>query len=67
MIEESQTIIDREKLSLMWQEMFEIIVDDNPYLFLYIPNSITSVNRDIKNVTPSLSGIWHNYIKWEKE
>lgn len=67
MIEESQTVIDREKLSLLWQEMFKIIVDDNPYLFLYIPNSITVVNRDIKNIEPSLSGIWHNYIKWEKD
>lgn len=67
MIEESQSIIDREKLSLMWREMFKIIVDDNPYLFLYIPNSITTVNKNIKHVEPSLSGIWHNYIKWEKE
>jgi len=66
MIEESQTIIDRKKLSKIWQEMFQIITDDNPYLFLYIPNSITAVNKNIKNVSPSLSGIWHNYIEWEK-
>ncbi len=67
MIDESQTIIDREKLGLLWQEMYKIIVDDNPYLFLYIPNSITTVNKNIKNVSPSPSGIWHNYILWEKE
>lgn len=66
MIEESQSIIDREKLSQLWQDMFKIIVEDNPYLFLYIPNSITTVNKNIKNVEPSLSGIWHNYIEWEK-
>jgi peptide/nickel transport system substrate-binding protein len=66
MIEESQSIIDREKLSKLWREMFKIIVKDNPYLFLYIPNSITTVNKNIKNVEPSLSGIWHNYIEWEK-
>jgi len=66
LIDASQEIIDREKLSTMWKEMFKIIVDDNPYLFLYIPNSITTVNKNIKNVQPSLSGIWHNYIEWEK-
>ncbi len=66
MIEESQSITDRDKLSILWQEMFKIIVDDNPYLFLYIPNSITVVDKKIKNVEPSLSGIWHNYIVWEK-
>ena len=66
MIEESQSMIDRSKLSKTWQEMFQIIVDDNPYLFLYIPNSITAVNKDIKHIEPALSGIWHNYIEWEK-
>ncbi len=67
MIEESQTLIDREKLGSVWREMFKIIVEDNPYLFLYIPNSITAVDKRIRNVQPSLSGIWHNYIKWEKD
>jgi peptide/nickel transport system substrate-binding protein len=66
MIEESQSIIDRDKLMLMWREMFKIIVDDNPYLFLYIPNEITAMDKEIKNVQPSLSGVWHEYIKWEK-
>jgi len=66
MIEESQTIVDRKKLAKKCREMFRIIVDDNPYLFLYIPNSITAVNKNIKNIEPSLSGIWHNYIRWEK-
>jgi peptide/nickel transport system substrate-binding protein len=66
MIEKSQSMVDREKLSVLWREMFKIITDDNPYLFLYIPNSIVAVNKDIKNVQNSPSGIWHNYIKWEK-
>jgi peptide/nickel transport system substrate-binding protein len=66
MIEKSQSMIDRKKLQAIWKKMFEMITNDNPYLFLYIPNSITAVNKDVKNVTPSLSGIWHNYIQWEK-
>ena len=66
MIEESQTMIDRKKLALVWKKMFQIVTDDNPYLFLYIPKSITAVNKKIKYVEPSLSGIWHNYIQWEK-
>ena len=66
MIEESQSIIDKDKISYMWREMFKIITDENPYLFLYIPNSITTVSKEIKNIEPSSSGIWHNYIKWEK-
>ena len=67
MIEESQSMINREELSALWKKMFKVIVEDNPYLFLYIPNSITTVDKNIKNIEPSLSGIWHNYIKWEKQ
>jgi len=66
MIEESQSMIDREELAASWRKMFKIITDDNPYLFLYIPNSITAVDKEIKNIEPALGGIWHNYIEWEK-
>ena len=66
LIEESQSIIDKEKLAKIWQKMFAIIVHDNPYLFLYIPNSITAVNKEIKNIKPAIGGIWYNYIEWEK-
>lgn len=67
MIEESQTMIDEKQLSKTWKEMFKVIVDDNPYLFLYIQTALTTVSKDIKNVEPALGGIWHNYITWEKE
>lgn len=67
MIERMQNTIDRDRLADIWQEIFKAIVEDDPYLFLYIPNSITAVNRSITNVEPSISGIWHNYIEWEIE
>lgn len=67
MIDKSQSMIDRVELAKLWKEMFKVIVEDNPYLFLYIPNSITAVDKNIKNVEPSLRGIWHNHILWEKD
>jgi len=66
MIEASQSMVSREALAKTWQKMFAIIVKDNPYLFLYIPNSITAVNKKVKHIEPALGGIWHNYIEWEK-
>ena len=67
LIAQSQKIIDRKKLGALWRKMFAMIVKDNPYLFLYIPNSITAVNKNIKHIEPALGGIWYNYITWEKE
>jgi peptide/nickel transport system substrate-binding protein len=66
LIEESQVLVDKKKLDKKFREIFKLVVADNPYLFLYIPNAITAINKKIKGVTQSPSGIWHNYIRWDK-
>ena len=66
LIKKAETTIDTQKLSSYYKEIFKLIVLDNPYVFLYIPNSITAVNKSIKNVSPSIIGIMHNEIDWIK-
>ncbi len=66
LIKEAETTIDSERLSHIYQEIFRLIVEDIPYIFLYIPNSITAVNKKIQNVEPSIVGIMHNEIDWIK-
>ena len=66
LIEEGSTTINRDKLSKIYKTIFKKITDDIPYLFLYIPNSITVVNKDIKNIEPSFIGIMHNQKDWIK-
>jgi peptide/nickel transport system substrate-binding protein len=66
LIKRAETTIDKKKLSAYYQEIFKLIVNDHPYIFLYIPNSITAVNKKIKNVSPSIIGIMHNEIDWIK-
>ncbi|MHC3993441.1 peptide-binding protein [Thiomicrolovo sp. ZZH C-3] len=65
LIERMQTTVDRTELSRIWQELFKRITDDDPYLFLYIPDDITVVNHNIRPIEPALEGIWHNFIDWE--
>ncbi len=67
LIERSETVIDQKELARLWQKMFAMIVDDNPYLFLYIPTSISAVDKNIKGIEALPSGFWHNYIDWIKE
>ncbi len=66
LIKKGEKTVDREKLGEIYREIFALIVQDNPYLFLYIPNSITVVNKDIKNVSPSMIGVMHNVVDWIK-
>ena len=65
LIETMQGTIEREALAKIQKQIFAEVVADNPYLFLFIPNSIQVVDKKIKHIEPSLNGIWHNYIEWE--
>jgi peptide/nickel transport system substrate-binding protein len=67
LIELSQSIIDRKKLDSVFKKIFALIANDNPYIFLYVPSSITVVSKKIKNVTPSIIGVMHNKIEWIKQ
>ena len=64
LIEQGSTTINRDELGNIYKEIFKIIADDLPYLFLYIPDAITVVNKDIKNIEPSFVGIMHNQKDW---
>ena len=66
LIDSSISVIDQQKLSIIYKQMFSMIVEDSPYIFLYIPDAITAVSKNIKNIEPSFTGIWHNQIDWEK-
>ncbi len=66
LIKKAEKTVDRQKLAVIYKEIYRNIVIDNPYLFLYIPNSITVVNKDIQNVSLSKIGVMHNVIDWIK-
>ena len=67
LIEKGSKTIDKNELGKIYKELFQIISDDLPYLFLYIPDAITVINKDIKNIEPSFIGIMHNQKDWELE
>lgn len=67
LIEQMEGSSDSEKTVSLQRQIFAKIVADNPYLFLVIPNDISVHNRSIKGVKATISGIWEDYIDWEKK
>uniref|UniRef100_UPI0040477A91 peptide-binding protein n=1 Tax=Aliarcobacter sp. TaxID=2321116 RepID=UPI0040477A91 len=67
LIEKGSETVNRDELGNIYKEIFKTIADDLPYLFLYIPDGITVVNKKIKNIEPSFIGIMHNQKDWEIE
>ncbi|WP_456380846.1 peptide-binding protein [Hydrogenimonas sp.] len=66
LIEKAERTTDMEKVATFYREMFMRIAEDRPYIFLYIPDSLTVVNRQITPIVPSIIGIMHNQIDWIK-
>ena len=65
LIKESEKLVNLKAFSKNYKKIFRLIVADYPYVFLYIPNSITAVSRRVKGITPSILGIEHNFIDWK--
>jgi len=65
LIIKAQSEIDREKFANIYRKIFKDIANDHPYVFLYIPNSITAVSKKVKGVKPSVIGLEYNFIHWK--
>lgn len=66
LIEEVLVTVDTEKLDQKLQEIYKLVSDDYPYIFLYATESIIATSKKIKHIEPSIIGIEHNLIEWEK-
>jgi peptide/nickel transport system substrate-binding protein len=64
LIELAKGVSDRERIAKIFGDISEIIAKDNPYIFLYSPNSIAAVSRKIEPIEPTLIGFMHNQHEW---
>ncbi|MDU0459523.1 MAG: peptide-binding protein [Geobacteraceae bacterium] len=61
---EGRGTFDIEKRKRAYFRIQEILADEQPYTFLYVPDSLPVVSARIRGVEPSPAGIGHNQIKW---
>lgn len=52
---------EREKI---YRRIHEILYEDQPYLFLFVPDALPILNSRFKGVEVGPAGIGHNFIKW---
>ena len=67
LIEKASITINRKQLGETYKKIYKQISDDLPYLFLYIPNTIQVVSKEIQNIEPAFTGIMHNQKDWIKK
>ncbi|HEX9078767.1 MAG TPA: peptide-binding protein, partial [Desulfuromonadaceae bacterium] len=61
---EGRSTFDIEKRKKAYFRIQEIMVDEQPYTFLYVPDALPVVSSRIHGVKPALAGIGYNQIHW---
>lgn len=64
LIEEGRSTFDVEKRKRCYYRIQEILVDEQPYTFLYVPDSLPVVSSRFRGIEPAPAGITYNFIKW---
>lgn len=55
---------DQKERKKYYDRIQEILADDVPYTFLYVPDALPAVSSRFRGIEPAAAGIMHNFIKW---
>ena len=64
LLEMGRTTFDIEKRKQAYMRFQEILAEDQPYTFLYIPMSLPIIHARFHGIKPAPAGISYNFIRW---
>jgi peptide/nickel transport system substrate-binding protein len=64
LLEEGRRTFDREKRKRCYYRIQEILAEEQPYTFLYVPDSLPAVSARFRGIEPAPAGISYNFIRW---
>ncbi|MDI6726356.1 MAG: peptide-binding protein [Smithellaceae bacterium] len=64
LLEKGRTTFDLEKRRKSYHRIQEILAEDQPYTFLYVPDALPIVHGRFRGIEPAPIGIGHNFIRW---
>lgn len=56
---------DPEKRAAFYHKVQEILAEEQPYTFLYIPQSLVAISNRVRGIEPAPAGLSHNQIHWD--
>lgn len=64
LLEEGRHTFDREKRRRAYFRLQEILAEDQPYTFLFVPDALPAVSKRFRGIKPAPAGIDYNFPKW---
>lgn len=64
LLEEARSTPDRQRRTALYHQVQEILDEDQPYCFLYVPYALPVVQNRFMGIKPALAGIMYNFEDW---
>lgn len=64
LLEAGRRTFDQTKRKAIYGELQEILAEDQPVVFLYVPDALPVVSSRVQGIQPAAAGISYNFIKW---
>ena len=64
LLEKGRTTFDQAERKKYYDRIQEILAEEQPYTFLYVPDSLPIINARFHGIKPAPLGIGYNMIKW---
>ena len=64
MLEKGRSTFNQTERKKYYDRFQEILAEDQPYTFLYVPEALVIVHKRFQGIEPAAIGLEHNFIKW---
>jgi len=64
LLEQGRRIFNQEKRARIYHKIHAILYDEQPYMFLWVADSLPIVHKRFKGVEPAAAGIGYNFTEW---
>jgi peptide/nickel transport system substrate-binding protein len=64
LLEAGRRTFNQERRAAIYGELQQVLAEDQPLVFLYVPDALPVVAARVRGVEPAPAGITHNFIRW---
>jgi peptide/nickel transport system substrate-binding protein len=64
LLEKGRSTFNLKKRKKYYDRFQEILAEDQPYTFLYVPDELIIISNRVRGIEPAPIGLNHNFIKW---
>ncbi|MBI3081244.1 MAG: peptide-binding protein, partial [candidate division NC10 bacterium] len=64
LLESGRRTFNQERRKAIYREFQRVLAEDQPVVFLYVPDALMAVSSRIHGIEPAPAGLAWNFIRW---